>query len=45
MRDSETDEVFAAVLGAVNVTTGKNSYYRIQLLEADSGNQWFLFRA
>jgi hypothetical protein len=45
MRDNETGEIFAIVLGAVSITSGINSYYKIQLLAADSGDQWFLFRA
>ena len=45
MRNSETGKTFAAVLSAVNITNDKNSYYKIQLLEADDSNQWFLFRA
>lgn len=45
MRDNETSQIYASVLSVVNITNDKNSYYKIQLLEADNGNQWFLFRA
>jgi hypothetical protein len=45
MRNCENGEIFATVLGVVNITSGTNSYYKMQLLEADSGNQWFLSRA
>lgn len=45
MKHSGDDGIYAVVLGAVNIANDKNSYYKIQLLEADAGNRWFLFRA
>ena len=46
LKDEETSEIFAAVLGRVDITCGTNSYYKIQLLESDTNKeQWFVFRA
>ncbi|CAF0799258.1 unnamed protein product [Adineta ricciae] len=45
LKNRETGDLFAAVLGRVDITRGTNSYYKIQLLEHDTGNPWFLFRA
>ena len=45
LKDSETGDIFTAVLGMVDIIRGTNSYYKIQLLEDDSSKQWFLFRA
>ncbi|CAF0974380.1 unnamed protein product [Adineta steineri] len=45
LRDTESNEIFACVLGLVDITRGTNSYYKLQLLESDNGRQWFVFRA
>ncbi|CAM4799055.1 unnamed protein product [Rotaria magnacalcarata] len=45
LKDIENGGIFAAVLGMVDITCGTNSYYKIQLLEDDTGKQWFLFRS
>lgn len=34
-----------AVLGAVNIQDGKNSYYKLQLLEHDKKKKWYVFRS
>lgn len=45
LKDTETNGIFTAVLGLVDITRGTNSYYKMQLLESDNGRQWFVFRA
>ena len=45
LKDTGTGDIFAAVLGLVDITRGTNSYYKLQLLESDNGRQWFVFRA
>ena len=46
LKDEATNEMFAAVLGRVDITCGTNSYYKIQLLKSDTNKeQWFVFRA
>eukprot|EP00759_Apiculatamorpha_spiralis_P017159 PhF_6_TR2328/c0_g1_i1/m.4149/K10798/PARP; poly [ADP-ribose] polymerase len=37
-------EVFSSTMSRTDVTTGKNSYYILQLLEADAGKKWYVFR-
>ena len=37
--------LYNAVLGMVDVMKGTNSYYKLQLLESDSGGHYQLFRA
>ena len=39
------DDLYTAVLGLVSITSGTNSYYKLQLLESDSGKSYYLFRA
>lgn len=41
----EKGVIYNAVLGLVDVVRGTNSYYKIQALEADGKNTWWLFRA
>jgi poly [ADP-ribose] polymerase len=45
LKDNKTGEMYTAVLGMVDITRGTNSYYKIQLLEDDTNEKWFLFRA
>ena len=38
--------IYNAVLGMVDITRGSNSYYKLQLLEADNGGgRYRLFRS
>ncbi|CAF1397024.1 unnamed protein product [Rotaria sordida] len=39
LKDTETNGIFTAVLGLVNMTRGTNSYYKLQLLESANGRQ------
>ncbi|XP_003385071.1 PREDICTED: poly [ADP-ribose] polymerase 1-like [Amphimedon queenslandica] len=41
----QSGEKYTAVLGLVDITKGTNSYYKLQLLESDSGKSYYLFRA
>ena len=41
----EKGAVFSAVLGLVDIKRGTNSYYKLQLLEGDSGKGYYLFRS
>uniref|UniRef100_A0A1Y1KWX6 Poly [ADP-ribose] polymerase n=1 Tax=Photinus pyralis TaxID=7054 RepID=A0A1Y1KWX6_PHOPY len=36
---------YAAVLGLTDIQKQKNSYYKLQLLESDTGRQYYLFRS
>ncbi|KAF5303926.1 hypothetical protein FQA39_LY01711 [Lamprigera yunnana] len=36
---------YTVVLGLTDIQRQKNSFYKLQLLEADSGNHYYLFRA
>lgn len=45
LKDDQSSEIFSAVLGMVDITRGTNSYYKIQLLEEDTNEKWFVFRA
>lgn len=36
---------YTAVLGLTDIQKQKNSYYKLQLLQADAGNQYWLFRS
>ncbi|ESN96355.1 hypothetical protein HELRODRAFT_95414 [Helobdella robusta] len=38
-------DLYTSVLGLVDVAKGTNSFYKLQLLEADSGYDWWLFRS
>ncbi|CAF0764637.1 unnamed protein product [Rotaria sordida] len=44
-KDTETGDIYTAVLGLVDITRGTNSFYKMQLLESDGGQKWFVFRA
>jgi len=37
--------LYSAVLGAVNIQDGKNSYYKLQILEHDKKPKWWVFRS
>lgn len=39
------DNKYNAVLGLTDIQRQKNSYYKLQLLAADSGNKYWLFRS
>ncbi|XP_053378443.1 poly [ADP-ribose] polymerase 1-like [Mercenaria mercenaria] len=41
----EKGSIYNAVLGLVDVVRGTNSYYKIQALEGDGKNTWWVFRA
>ena len=41
----EKKRVWNAVLGLVDIVRGTNSYYKLQLLEGDKMNSYFLFRS
>ena len=41
----ERDSLYSAVLGAVNIQDGKNSYYKLQVLEHDKKKKWYVFRS
>ncbi|XP_013411414.1 poly [ADP-ribose] polymerase 1-like [Lingula anatina] len=38
-------DIYNAVLGLVDIVRGTNSYYKIQALESDTSNRWWLFKA
>ncbi|KAM7298231.1 poly [ADP-ribose] polymerase 1 [Ixodes scapularis] len=38
-------EIFSSVLGMVDVSRGTNSYYKLQLLESDQRNRYWVYRA
>ncbi|CAF2823534.1 unnamed protein product [Rotaria sp. Silwood2] len=38
-KDTETGDIYMAVLGLVDITRGTNSFYKMQLLESDNGQQ------
>ena len=40
----EGKELYASVLGLTDIQKGKNSYYKMQVLKADKGNGYWLFR-
>merc|ERR1711971_1202033 len=39
------ENLYSAVLGAVNIQDGKNSYYKLQILEHDKKPKWWVFRS
>lgn len=39
------DCLYSVVLGIVDIQGGRNSYYKLQVLEHDKGNKWFVFRS
>jgi poly [ADP-ribose] polymerase len=34
------DDIYNAVLGMTDIQSGKNSYYKLQVLESDAGNRY-----
>ncbi|CAF3961645.1 unnamed protein product [Rotaria magnacalcarata] len=40
LKDTETGEIYIAVLDLVDIMRGTNSYYKMQSLESDNGNEW-----
>jgi poly [ADP-ribose] polymerase len=34
------DDIYNAVLGITDIQSGKNSYYKLQVLESDAGNRY-----
>lgn len=41
----EGSEKYTTILGLTDIQSGKNSYYKLQVLESDSGNRYWLFRS
>jgi len=39
------ENLYSVVLGAVNIQDGKNSYYKLQILEHDKKKKWYVFRS
>ncbi|XP_060519943.1 poly [ADP-ribose] polymerase [Cylas formicarius] len=39
------EDKFTAVLGLTDVQSNKNSYYKLQVLQSDQGNRFWLFRS
>ncbi|XP_033096615.1 poly [ADP-ribose] polymerase 1-like [Anneissia japonica] len=39
------DKLYSVTLSMVDITRGTNSYYKLQLLEADNGNKYYIFRS
>ncbi|XP_057375283.1 poly [ADP-ribose] polymerase 1-like [Daphnia carinata] len=39
------DCLYSVVLGIVDIQKGRNSYYKLQVLEHDEGNKWYVFRS
>lgn len=39
------DDKYTVVLGLTDIQSGRNSYYKLQLLESDSRNSYWLFRS
>lgn len=38
-------DTYTAILGLTDIQSKKNSYYKLQLLEADRGGRYWLYRA
>ncbi|KAK7863506.1 hypothetical protein R5R35_009060 [Gryllus longicercus] len=38
-------DIYNVVLGVTDIQSGKNSFYKLQLLQADNGNRFWCFRA
>uniref|UniRef100_A0A2Z5U1X2 Poly [ADP-ribose] polymerase n=1 Tax=Reticulitermes speratus TaxID=60591 RepID=A0A2Z5U1X2_9NEOP len=38
-------DIYNAVLGMTDIQSGKNSYYKLQVLESDAGNRYWIFRS
>jgi poly [ADP-ribose] polymerase 1 len=46
LRESDSSkDPFSVVLSMVDITRGKNSFYKLQLLENDKSSRWYIFRA
>ncbi len=43
--DTPPGNLHTAVLGMVDVVRGTNSYYKLQLLESDTGKSYHVFRS
>lgn len=43
--EDRNKEKWTAVLGLTDVQNNRNSFYKLQLLQADKGNRFWLFRA
>lgn len=41
----EGSHKYTVVLGLTDIQSGKNSYYKLQLLEGDGGGGYWLFRS
>ena len=39
------DSLYSVVLGSVNIQDGKNSFYKLQVLEHDKKPKWYVFRS
>jgi len=39
------DALYSVVLGSVNIQEGKNSFYKLQVLEHDKKSKWYVFRS
>lgn len=39
------DALYSVVLGSVNIQEGKNSFYKLQILEHDKKPKWYVFRS
>ena len=39
------EALYSVVLGAVNIQEGKNSFYKLQVLEHDKKPKWYVFRS
>lgn len=44
-RDKITNTLYTTVLNNIDIQRNKNSYYKMQALEADSGREYWLFRS
>ncbi|CAF1225824.1 unnamed protein product [Rotaria sp. Silwood1] len=40
LKDTETGDIYTAVLGLVDIIRGTNSFYKMQLLESDNGTEY-----
>ena len=38
-------KIYSIVLGSVDLVKGRNSYYKLQLLESDNNRRWWIFRS
>ncbi|RXG57291.1 Poly [ADP-ribose] polymerase 1 [Armadillidium vulgare] len=41
----QSEKLYSVVLGLVDISKGMNSYYKLQVLEADDKSDWYLFRS